>query len=213
MRSDRTWRGIRDRSRVPGEAGLGRRVRPRGGRAARPASSRDLQFTPLDDTRRKVDRPAEGRGARARGCGPPTSGPSSAARATASSSSRCSTRSSAARSGRRSSSAARRPTPATPRSSPTTAPPEQKERYLQPLLDGEMFSCYSMTEPHAGADPTLFKTRAVQGRRRVGHQRLEVLLVERQDRVVPHRHGGDRPRRERVPGHVDVPGADRHARA
>jgi acyl-CoA dehydrogenase len=40
--------------------------------------------------------------------------------------------------------------------------PEQKERYLQPLLDGEMFSCYSMTEPHAGADPTLFTTRAVR---------------------------------------------------
>jgi len=37
---------------------------------------------------------------------------------------------------------------------------EQKERYLRPLLDGEMFSCYSMTEPHAGADPTMFKTRA-----------------------------------------------------
>jgi acyl-CoA dehydrogenase len=40
--------------------------------------------------------------------------------------------------------------------------PEQKERYLQPLLSGEMFSCYSMTEPHAGADPTMFTTRAVQ---------------------------------------------------
>ncbi|MBV9041752.1 MAG: acyl-CoA dehydrogenase family protein, partial [Acidimicrobiia bacterium] len=40
--------------------------------------------------------------------------------------------------------------------------PEQKERYLQPLLSGEVFSSYSMTEPHAGADPTLFKTRAVQ---------------------------------------------------
>ena len=40
--------------------------------------------------------------------------------------------------------------------------PEQKERYLQPLLHGELFSCYSMTEPHAGADPTLFKTRAVK---------------------------------------------------
>jgi acyl-CoA dehydrogenase len=37
---------------------------------------------------------------------------------------------------------------------------EQKERYLQPLLDGELFSCYSMTEPHAGADPTMFTTRA-----------------------------------------------------
>ncbi|MBA3303207.1 MAG: acyl-CoA dehydrogenase family protein [Acidimicrobiia bacterium] len=39
---------------------------------------------------------------------------------------------------------------------------EQKERYLRPLLDGEVFSCYSMTEPHAGADPTLFTTSAVR---------------------------------------------------
>jgi acyl-CoA dehydrogenase len=39
---------------------------------------------------------------------------------------------------------------------------EQKKRYLQPLLDGEITSCYSMTEPHAGADPTLFTTRAVK---------------------------------------------------
>jgi acyl-CoA dehydrogenase len=38
----------------------------------------------------------------------------------------------------------------------------QKERYLKPLLEGEMFSCYSMTEPHAGADPTMFKTIAVK---------------------------------------------------
>jgi acyl-CoA dehydrogenase len=37
--------------------------------------------------------------------------------------------------------------------------PEQKARYLQPLLDGQISSCYSMTEPHAGADPTLFTTR------------------------------------------------------
>ncbi len=40
--------------------------------------------------------------------------------------------------------------------------PAQKDRYLQPLLDGEISSCYSMTEPHAGADPTLFVTRAVR---------------------------------------------------
>ncbi|MBV9255631.1 MAG: acyl-CoA dehydrogenase family protein, partial [Actinobacteria bacterium] len=39
---------------------------------------------------------------------------------------------------------------------------EQKERYLKPLLEGELFSCYSMTEPHAGADPTMFKTRATK---------------------------------------------------
>jgi acyl-CoA dehydrogenase len=40
--------------------------------------------------------------------------------------------------------------------------PEQKAQYLRPLLDGELFSSYSMTEPHAGADPTLFTTSAVQ---------------------------------------------------
>ncbi|ANI40843.1 acyl-CoA dehydrogenase family protein [Mycolicibacterium vaccae] len=37
---------------------------------------------------------------------------------------------------------------------------DQKSRYLQPLLDGELFSSYSMTEPQAGADPTRFQTRA-----------------------------------------------------
>ncbi len=36
----------------------------------------------------------------------------------------------------------------------------QKARYLQPLLDGEIVSCYSMTEPQAGADPAQFTCRA-----------------------------------------------------
>ena len=40
--------------------------------------------------------------------------------------------------------------------------PAQKERYLRPLLDGEIFSCYSMTEPQGGSDPTMFTTRAVK---------------------------------------------------
>jgi acyl-CoA dehydrogenase len=39
---------------------------------------------------------------------------------------------------------------------------EQKRRFLQPLLDGEIVSAYSMTEPHAGSDPKMFTTRAVR---------------------------------------------------
>lgn len=38
----------------------------------------------------------------------------------------------------------------------------QKARYLQPLLDGDIVSCFSMTEPQAGADPGEFTTRAVR---------------------------------------------------
>ena len=34
--------------------------------------------------------------------------------------------------------------------------PEQKEKYLKPLLNAEIASCYSMTEPQAGADPANF---------------------------------------------------------
>lgn len=37
---------------------------------------------------------------------------------------------------------------------------EQKARFLRPLLNGDVSSCFSMTEPLAGADPTLFTTCA-----------------------------------------------------
>ncbi len=40
---------------------------------------------------------------------------------------------------------------------------DQKERYLRPLCDGRVWSCFAMTEPEvAGSDPTLLRTRAVQ---------------------------------------------------
>jgi acyl-CoA dehydrogenase len=40
--------------------------------------------------------------------------------------------------------------------------PEQKEKYLKPLLNGEIFSAFSMTEPQAGSDPSYFETRATK---------------------------------------------------
>jgi acyl-CoA dehydrogenase len=40
--------------------------------------------------------------------------------------------------------------------------PEQKERWLYPLLAGDLYSAFSMTEPGAGADPTLLQTQAVR---------------------------------------------------
>lgn len=39
---------------------------------------------------------------------------------------------------------------------------EQKRRYLQPLLDGTVVSCFAMTEPQGGADPNVFTTRATR---------------------------------------------------
>lgn len=39
----------------------------------------------------------------------------------------------------------------------------QRQKYLQPLLEGEVRSCFSMTEPEvAGSDPTLIQTAAVE---------------------------------------------------
>ena len=39
---------------------------------------------------------------------------------------------------------------------------EQKERWLTPLMNQEIWSAYSMTEPQGGSDPNLFVTRAVR---------------------------------------------------
>lgn len=40
--------------------------------------------------------------------------------------------------------------------------PEQKERFLAPLLNGRISSCYAMTEPQGGSDPSVFRTTAIR---------------------------------------------------
>ena len=40
---------------------------------------------------------------------------------------------------------------------------EQKARYLEPLLDNRIVSCFTMTEPHGGADPLMMRTTATLG--------------------------------------------------
>ena len=92
--------------------------------------------------------------------------------------------------------------------------PEQKERYLHPLLAGDLQSAFSMTEPDtAGSDPTLLQTRAVRDRRRVGDQRPQVVHLQRLDRRLPDRDGGHRPRGAAAPARVDVHRRRRHARS
>jgi len=40
--------------------------------------------------------------------------------------------------------------------------PEQKARYLQPVIDGDKRTCFALTEPNGGSDPSNMKTTAVR---------------------------------------------------
>ncbi len=87
--------------------------------------------------------------------------------------------------------------------------PEQKERWLYPLLAGELKSAFSMTEPETpGSDPTQLRTRAVRegdGYVLTGHK---WFTLERIDRGLPRRHGRHRPGCQAAPArlHVHRPG-------
>ena len=90
---------------------------------------------------------------------------------------------------------------------------EQKERWLHPMLAGEIRSAFSMTEPETpGSDPTQLITRATKHGRRLRAQRAQVVHLQRLDRRLPDRHGRHRPRRAAAPPRLDVHRAGRRPR-
>ena len=90
----------------------------------------------------------------------------------------------------------------------------QRERYLAPLVAGGQFPSVGLTEPEvAGSDPTQMQTTRLPRRRRVGHQRPQVVHVRRVARRVHDRLRQDRAGRRAAHAVQLDHRPDRHARA
>lgn len=84
----------------------------------------------------------------------------------------------------------------------------QKARYLQPLLDNQTISCFSMTEPQGGADPLEMRTRATLDRDEwviTGEKWFATNARRAEFFIVMARSEDDAPPHQRISAYI-VPG-------
>ena len=89
----------------------------------------------------------------------------------------------------------------------------QREQWMKPLLEGTYRSCFSMTEPGAGADPTLLTTSAMRDGDEWVINGHKWFSSNASDRRLPDRDVQDRRPRDAVQELLDDHRAHEHARA